>query len=135
MYKFDLRKKLHIYLSSFWVSNCFCSQIETKDTEIQTLKGDVDSMNSRFKTIDLQKSVDITQQMQKWEEFSKLAESMKNLSQTMISQTASQSPRTPQQYWTIGYICSSGDLWDTFSSCRLWHTYRRLLAYYIYIIF
>lgn len=73
--------------------------IEKKDLEIHSLKTDVDSIGSRFKTMDLQKSVELGQQMQKWEEFSKLAESMKNLSQSMISQTASMSPHSaPQQY-------------------------------------
>ncbi|XP_012945968.1 trichohyalin [Aplysia californica] len=76
-------------------------QIEERDREIHTLRTDVDSLGSRFKSLDLQKSVELGQQLQKWEEFAHLAESMKNLSQTMISQasTSARSPRhAPQQY-------------------------------------
>ncbi|GFS27521.1 paramyosin-like isoform X2 [Elysia marginata] len=77
-------------------------KMEDKDREILDLKSSVGELEARLRNVDLQKSLEMTQQSQRWEEFSRLADSMKNLSHTMMTQTsaASNSPRlaNPQQY-------------------------------------
>ncbi|GFO26262.1 paramyosin-like isoform x2 [Plakobranchus ocellatus] len=77
-------------------------KMEDKDREILDLKSSISDLEARLRNSDLQKSLEMTQQSQRWEEFSRLADSMKNLSHTMMTQAsaASNSPRltTPQQY-------------------------------------
>ncbi|RUS70187.1 hypothetical protein EGW08_022049 [Elysia chlorotica] len=77
-------------------------KMEDKDREVLDLKSKISDLEARLRNVDLQKSLELTQQSQRWEEFSRLADSMKNLSHTMMTQTsaASNSPRLsmPQQY-------------------------------------
>lgn len=77
-------------------------KMEDKDRQILDLKSSISELETRLRNNDLQKSLEMTQQSQRWEEFNRLADSMKSLSHTMMTQTsaASNSPRltTPQQY-------------------------------------
>ncbi|CAL1533196.1 unnamed protein product [Lymnaea stagnalis] len=77
-------------------------KLDDKDREILTLRSSVDDLETRFRNLGLQKSMELAQQSQRWEEFSRLADSMKTLSKTMMTQTSlgsTQSPRSrPQQY-------------------------------------
>ncbi|KAK6960114.1 cilia- and flagella-associated protein 58-like isoform X1 [Biomphalaria glabrata] len=77
-------------------------KLEDKDRDIYMLKSSVGELETKFRSLGLQKTVELDQQRLRWEEFSRLADSMKSLSQTMMSQTvysSTQTPRTlPQQY-------------------------------------
>lgn len=52
------------------------------------LRAEIAQMESRLKQVEFQKSLELSAQSQKWEEFGRLAESMRTLSSTM-AQTAS----------------------------------------------
>ncbi|KAH9513670.1 hypothetical protein Btru_041774 [Bulinus truncatus] len=77
-------------------------KLEDKDREIYTLKSSIGELETKFRSLGLQKTMELDQQRLRWEEFSRLADSMKNLSQTMMTQTvysSSQTPRSvPHQY-------------------------------------
>uniref|UniRef100_A0A0B7AFD6 Uncharacterized protein n=1 Tax=Arion vulgaris TaxID=1028688 RepID=A0A0B7AFD6_9EUPU len=60
---------------------------EEKDRELLTLRNRGEDLETRLRGVDLQKSLELTQQSQRWDEFSRLADSMKSLSQSMRVQT------------------------------------------------
>ena len=97
-----LFSKIVIVPEEHFTNSTRCSQMEDKDREVLDLRSNISDLEARLRNVDLQKSLELTQQSQRWEEFSRLADSMKNLSQTMMTQTsaASNSPRLtmPQQY-------------------------------------
>lgn len=61
-----------------------------------TLAAGVEDMETSLRSIDVQKSLEVTQHSHKWQEFSQLADSMKSLAQTMMAQT-SHSPKSPKR--------------------------------------
>ncbi|CAG5136780.1 unnamed protein product [Candidula unifasciata] len=74
---------------------------EDKDREILNLQNRIGDIAAKLRGSDLQKSMDLTHQSQRWEEFSRLADNMKSLSQSMQAQTSLNvvSPRrSPYQY-------------------------------------
>ncbi|XP_059155882.1 myosin-6-like isoform X2 [Physella acuta] len=78
-------------------------KIEERDHEIIELRTNVSDLETKFRNLGLQKTMEMSQQSQRWEEFSRLADSMKSLSKSMMSQTSmgnfhSHHSMTPQQY-------------------------------------
>lgn len=69
-------------------------KIEDKDHQIVELRTEVGGMESRLKHTEYQKTLELSAQSQKWEEFGRLAESMRTLSSTMAHST---SPRSKLQ--------------------------------------
>ena len=67
-------------------------KVDEKEKEILKLKTHVLSLERRLKELDYLKTLEGNINSQKWEEFSRLAESMKTLSQTMMSRTHSPTP-------------------------------------------
>ena len=68
-----------------------CLQLETRASETVQLQLQVSRLSGRLKELEHLKDLESTVHSQKWEEFSRLAESMKNLSHSMASR--SQSPQ------------------------------------------
>ncbi|XP_070209611.1 paramyosin-like isoform X3 [Littorina saxatilis] len=66
-------------------------KIEEKDRNIIELRAEIATMDSHLKTADYQKSLELSAQSQKWEEFGRLAESMRTLSSTMAHSTTPRS--------------------------------------------
>lgn len=64
-------------------------QLESKEQEISLLRSQAQAMEVRTKDLQYLKTLESTVQSQKWEEFEKLAESMRNLSHTMSKTTDS----------------------------------------------
>lgn len=58
-------------------------KIEEKDRYLMELRADVAALESRLKQTEYHKSLELSAQSQKWEEFGRLAESMRTLSSTM----------------------------------------------------
>ncbi|XP_045216579.2 ELKS/Rab6-interacting/CAST family member 1-like isoform X2 [Mercenaria mercenaria] len=70
-------------------------KMEMKNEEVVNLRSQVFSLEQRVDELDQFNSLEHTSQSQKWEEFEKLAESMRTLSHTMAhSSTRTRSPRT-----------------------------------------
>jgi hypothetical protein len=70
----------------------FCSaQIEEKDRILIELKAEIAALENRVKHAEYQKSLELSAQSQKWEEFGRLAESMRTLSSTMAHNTTPRS--------------------------------------------
>lgn len=63
--------------------------MEMKDREIGMIKAQMQGMESKVKEVEHVKYLEATVQTQKWEEFEKLAESMRNLSHTMSTSGSS----------------------------------------------
>ncbi|XP_076437588.1 uncharacterized protein LOC143276817 isoform X2 [Babylonia areolata] len=59
-------------------------KIEEKDRSLVELRAELVALDSRLKQSEYQKSLELSAQSQKWEEFGRLAESMKTLSTTMV---------------------------------------------------
>ncbi|BFZ11229.1 hypothetical protein BsWGS_14268 [Bradybaena similaris] len=77
------------------------NKAEEKDREIQHLQNRIEDLGAKLRGSDLQKSLELTNQSQRWEEFSRLADNMKSLSKSMMAQTSlnAVSPRrSPYQY-------------------------------------
>ena len=65
--------------------------MEEKDKEVEGIRGHVNSLETRLKDLEHLKDLESSVHSQKWEEFSRLADSMKNLSRTM-ARTGSPQP-------------------------------------------
>ncbi|ESO86092.1 hypothetical protein LOTGIDRAFT_129830 [Lottia gigantea] len=63
-------------------------KIETKDHELISLQSEISSLESRLHDLDYQKNLESTVHSQKWQEFGRLAESMRTLSSTMARSTS-----------------------------------------------
>nr|KAG5691351.1 hypothetical protein BaRGS_033400 [Batillaria attramentaria] len=66
-------------------------KIEDKDRQIIELRGEMATLESRLKQTEYQKTLELSAQSQKWEEFGRLAESMRTLSSTMAQTTTPRS--------------------------------------------
>lgn len=66
-------------------------KMETKEREISTMKAQMHTMETKLHELQHLKHLESTVQSQKWEEFEKLAESMRNLSHTMSTTGTSSS--------------------------------------------
>ncbi|CAG5119792.1 unnamed protein product [Candidula unifasciata] len=71
-------------------------KLEEKDREILSLMATADDMEARLRSLDLRKSLELTQHSQKWEQFSNLADSMKSLAKSMTAQTTHNSQSLSQ---------------------------------------
>ena len=65
-------------------------QVDEKEKEILTLRAHVHSLESRLQDLEHLKLLQSTVNSQKWEEFSRLAESMKTLSRSMARSSTSE---------------------------------------------
>ena len=72
----------------------FWTQIEERDREIMKIQHSLHSLEVRVQNADYQTDVQLSLQSQKWEEFGRLAESMRTLSHTMASQAQSRSGKS-----------------------------------------
>ena len=73
-----------------------CSvQIEERDRNVAELRAEMAALDARLKQAEYQKSLELSAQSQKWEEFGRLAESMRTLSSTMAQSTT---PRSTLQF-------------------------------------
>ncbi|ELU18498.1 hypothetical protein CAPTEDRAFT_188336 [Capitella teleta] len=81
----DLRRDKHLLTELLAdVQN----QVDEKDKEIMTLRAHIHSLESRLHDLEHLKDLETTVNSQKWEEFSRLAESMKTLSRSMAHSTS-----------------------------------------------
>ncbi|XP_014675555.1 PREDICTED: intracellular protein transport protein USO1-like isoform X2 [Priapulus caudatus] len=70
-------------------------QIKRKDDQILRLKAEMHALQSRISSLTDENQMQRSMQTQKWEEFEKLAEGMKNLSRTMSIQSSRKEKSTP----------------------------------------
>ncbi|KAL8577252.1 hypothetical protein ACOMHN_022440 [Nucella lapillus] len=59
-------------------------KIEEKDYSLVEMRAEIAEVDTRLKQSEYQKTLELSAQSQKWEEFGRLAESMKSLSTTMV---------------------------------------------------
>ncbi|XP_041362055.1 myosin heavy chain, clone 203-like [Gigantopelta aegis] len=79
------------------------SKIEERDREILKVQHSLHSLETRLKNCDYQADMELSLQSQKWEEFGRLAESMRTLSHTMAAQAHSRATTTATASTLIQY--------------------------------
>lgn len=67
-------------------------QLDENEMIIQELEAQIQTLENKLRALEQLQSLQSSIHSQKWEEFSRLAESMKTLSHTMIQATTSQKP-------------------------------------------